>query len=82
MNIKRDRPARRLCPYGYVAPEHRHGGIGRALIARAEAWAREQGCTELASDTWADNHDAQRAHAALGFELVDRCVTYRKSLGE
>src|SRR5688572_4077484 len=44
----------------------------------AEEWARGQGCTELASDTWIDNEVSQRAHAALGFELVDRCVNYRK----
>ena len=47
---------------------------------RAEAWAREQGCAELASDTWIDNEESQRAHAALGFEVVDRCVNYRKKL--
>lgn len=65
----------------YVAPAHRGAGVGRALIAAAEAWCRDQGCTELASDTWIDNEASQRAHEALGFEVVDRCVNYRKSLG-
>jgi aminoglycoside 6'-N-acetyltransferase I len=64
----------------FVAAEQRGRGIGRLLIARAEDWAREQGCRELASDTWLDNEASARAHAALGFEVVDRCVNFRKSL--
>lgn len=64
----------------YVAREHRGAGLGRALIAAAEDWCRDRGCEELASDTWLDARDAQRAHEALGFELVDRCVNYRKRL--
>jgi len=65
----------------YVVPGDRRHGVGRALIDSAETWAREQGCIELASDTWSDNHDAQHAHAALGFEVVDRCVNFRKAIG-
>src|SRR5688572_14329318 len=34
----------------YVAPDFRRRGIGRALLAAAETWARECGCSELASD--------------------------------
>jgi SAM-dependent methyltransferase len=33
----------------YVAPSHAGGGVGRLLVERAEDWAREQGCTEIAS---------------------------------
>lgn len=64
----------------YVAPERRGQGVGRALIAAAEEWGRAHGCTEIASDTWIENDVSQRAHAALGFEVVDRCVHYRKPL--
>ena len=64
----------------YVVPEWRGKGVGRSLLAAAEDWAREQGCHEMASDTWIDNLDSQRAHEALGFEVVDRCVNYRKRL--
>ena len=49
-------------------------------MVAAEAWSREQGASELASDTWLDNAGSQRAHEALGFEVVDRCVNYRKPL--
>ena len=64
----------------YVAPEHRGRGVGRALMERAEAWAVEQGCVELGSDTWIDNPESVSAHVALGFEVVDRCVNMRKPL--
>src|SRR5690349_16083162 len=58
----------------YVAERHRRKGYGAALLRAAEEWARAQGCVEMASDTWLDNEISQRAHAALGFELVDRVV--------
>jgi len=64
----------------YVAENHRHEGIGKKLLAAAEDWARSQGCVEVASDTWIDNEVSQRAHEALGYEVVDRCVHYRKRL--
>ncbi len=64
----------------YVAPQVRRTGIGRALIATAEAWGRARGCVEMASDTWIDHQTSQRAHEALGFAVVDRCVHYRKTL--
>jgi aminoglycoside 6'-N-acetyltransferase I len=64
----------------YVAENHRNIGIGRKLLAAAEEWARQQGCVEIASDTWVDNEVSQRVHEALGYEVVDRCVHYRKTL--
>jgi aminoglycoside 6'-N-acetyltransferase I len=64
----------------YVAENHRQRGIGRRLLAAAEAWARSQGCVEMASDTWVDNDVSQCVHEALGYEVVDRCVHYRKTL--
>jgi len=64
----------------YVAENHRRRGVGRKLLAVAEDWARSQGCVEIASDTWVDNEVSQRVHEALGYEVVDRCVHYRKRL--
>jgi aminoglycoside 6'-N-acetyltransferase I len=64
----------------YVAESHRHEGIGKKLLATAEDWARSQGCVEVASDTWIDNEVSQRAHEALGYQVIDRCVHYRKKL--
>lgn len=64
----------------YVMPHCRRKQVGATLVIAAEQWARNQGCREMASDTWLDNFDSQRAHEALGYEVVDRCVHYRKNL--
>lgn len=64
----------------WVDPDLRDEGIGRALMAAAEDWARARGCTELASDAELDNPGSHRAHAALGFEETERLVTFRKPL--
>ena len=64
----------------YVAPGYRKQGVGRALIHRAESWARSLGYTELASDAQIENTVALKAHAAVGFEEVERTVCYLKQL--
>lgn len=64
----------------FVHESSRRQGIGRALMQAAEQWSREQGCTEIASDTWIDDERSERSHKALGFEVVDRCVHFRKTL--
>jgi len=64
----------------YVKPEFRGKKIGDHLLQEAEAWARKSGAREIASDTWIDNLKSQQVHEALGFEVVDRCVHFRKSL--
>lgn len=66
---------------GWFVEEYARGkGVGRAMVSAAESWAREQGCAEMASDTWIDDEVSQRAHEALGYEVVDKCVHYRKRL--
>lgn len=72
-------------PVGYlegwfVDEPYRGRGIGGELLRAAETWARAQGCAEMASDTWIDSSGSQRAHEALGFEVVNRCVNYKKAL--
>ena len=66
----------------YVVPEMRRRGVGRALVASAEEWARAQGCTEFASDALLDNLDSAAAHEALGFTETVRIRCYRKDLRE
>ncbi|HEY4380950.1 MAG TPA: GNAT family N-acetyltransferase [Acidobacteriaceae bacterium] len=72
-------------PTGYVEgwfvdEGYRSQGVGAALVRAAEDWARSHGCQEMASDVLIDNERSQKAHHALGFAEVDRCVHYRKSL--
>jgi aminoglycoside 6'-N-acetyltransferase I len=64
----------------FVHEASRRRGIGGELVRSAEEWARSQGCIEIASDTWIDHEESQNAHQALGFEVVDRCVHFRKRL--
>ena len=64
----------------YVDPAARRRGVGGALIAAAEAWARAQGCTEMASDVLLDNAVSHLAHGRLGYGEVERIVIYRKPL--
>jgi aminoglycoside 6'-N-acetyltransferase I len=64
----------------YVAPDSRGQGVGSALLRAAEDWARSQGCKEMASDTQIENHLSQRVHEALGFQVAERSVIYRKAL--
>lgn len=64
----------------YVDADVRGRGVGGALVAAAEEWARSQGYAELASNADLENHGSQRAHGAVGFEEVERTVHYRKAL--
>ena len=64
----------------YVDPSLRRRGVGAALIAGAERWALQQGCTEFGSDSLIGNDVSERAHRALGFEETCRVVNFRKDL--
>ena len=64
----------------YVAPKARLKGVGRALTAKAEAWAASQGCREMASDVAMDNEDGRRVQRDLGYEEVSRLAHFRKAL--
>jgi aminoglycoside 6'-N-acetyltransferase I len=64
----------------YVDEDVRKQGIGRALVAAAEGWARALGCREMASDADLDNTVSQAAHARLGYREVGRVVQFCKAL--
>jgi aminoglycoside 6'-N-acetyltransferase I len=64
----------------WVDADVRRAGVGRALIAAVEDWARSRGFHELGSDALIDNEVSHAAHRALGFEERERIVTFRKWL--
>jgi aminoglycoside 6'-N-acetyltransferase I len=64
----------------YVDEDLRRQGVGATLVRAAEEWAREQGCTEMASDTWLDNDPSISAHRSLGYEECERLVHFCKTL--
>jgi aminoglycoside 6'-N-acetyltransferase I len=55
------------------------GGLS-AKVCGGRQWARAQGCREMASDALIEAEMSIAAHQALGFEVVDRCVHFRKDL--
>lgn len=63
-----------------MEPAFQRQGIGKALVAFAEQWARDQGCTEMASDADIHNTGSIEAHRRLGYEEVVRVVCFRKHL--
>ena len=54
----------------YVDKAFRVQGIGWKLVAAAETWSREQGCTEMASDTDPSYPVSPTAHQHLGYEIA------------
>ena len=66
----------------YVKPECRRRGWATALMRVVEAWARDMGCQELASDAALDNTPSHATHLALGFEETERVVYFRKVIGD
>jgi aminoglycoside 6'-N-acetyltransferase I len=64
----------------YVDPHVRGRKLGRELARVAEQWARERGCTEMASDTWLENDVSISAHLRMGYEEAERLVHFVKRL--
>ena len=64
----------------FVEHEYRKHGIGAGLVAQAETWARNRGCTEMASDAEVDNLISLAAHQKLGYSETSRLVHLKKEL--
>lgn len=64
----------------YVDEDTRGQNLGRELVSLAEQWARQKGCTEMASDTWLENEASIAAHLKLGYEEAERLVHFVKRL--
>ncbi len=54
----------------FVHPEHRNRGIGRALIASVEGWARRKGADGVSLQVAAANARGRRFYEELGFREV------------
>lgn len=64
----------------YVEPRFRRSGVARMLTMAVEAWGRDLGCVEMASDALLDNAVSHAFHAATGFAETERVVFFRKRL--
>src|SRR5687768_17212411 len=58
----------------WVEPERRRRGVGRALLAAVEGWARRRDLAWLGSDALLDNDLSHRWHRGAGFAEVERIV--------
>lgn len=64
----------------YVAEAFRKNGIAKALLTACEGWAKEQGCTEFASDCELSNSQSLQFHLHMGFVEVNRIICFTKKL--
>jgi ribosomal protein S18 acetylase RimI-like enzyme len=62
-----------------VAPVHRRGGHGRALLAEAERLMRAAGCAKINLQVFATNAPARAFYERLGFKQ-DEVVSMGKRL--
>ena len=72
-------------PVGYlegifVDEGYRRKGYARMLLAACERWAKEQGCTEFASDCELDNETSLAFHLKMGFIEANRIICFTKEL--
>jgi GNAT superfamily N-acetyltransferase len=64
----------------FVAPAARRAGVGRALLERAHAFARETNSKELMLQTAVDNLPAQRLYESLGWQRDNDFYVYMLSV--
>ena len=72
-------------PVGYLegiyVDENRRGqGMARALLSAAQAWAKDMGCREFASDCELTNTQSIAFHKSVGFSEENRIVCFKKEL--
>jgi GNAT superfamily N-acetyltransferase len=65
-----------------VDREHRRQGIGAALMAEAEAWARRQGCGVMRLWSSTSRAPAHRFYEGLGYRNVKTQYSFVKPLDE
>ena len=72
-------------PVGYlegifVTEEYRNRGVAKDMLKVCQEWAKEQGCTEFASDCELVNEESLKFHLRLGFEEANRIICFTKKL--
>ena len=72
-------------PVGYlegifIEENYRRQGCARKLLGKCQVWAREQGCTEFASDCELDNESSYKFHLKMGFVEANRVICFTKQL--
>ena len=64
----------------FVEPESRKIGIAKKFIQLGEAWCKENGCTQLGSDTWLTDNESREFHKKVGFWEEEEIVHFLKNI--
>lgn len=72
-------------PVGYlegifVEEAYRNKGYAKELLKQCEAWAKDMGCTEFASDCELTNTGSLAFHLKMGFDEANRVICFTKRL--
>ena len=72
-------------PVGYlegifVEEGYRNKGYAKELLKQCEAWAKDMGCSEFASDCELTNTGSLAFHLKMGFEEANRVICFTKKL--
>ena len=65
-----------------VDDEHKRLGVGKHLLERAEAWARESGCRTIVVRSREHRKEAHAFYERLGYHGHKTQRAFRKLLGE
>ena len=63
-----------------VDRDHRKAGVGRLLISRIEAWARERGCSIARLWSSASRTGAHRFYETVGYTKIKTQYSFARSL--
>ena len=72
-------------PVGYlegifIKDCYRNKGHAKELLSECEAWAKENGCKEFASDCEINNINSFQFHKAMNFTEANRIICFTKKL--
>jgi len=63
-----------------VDPNYRRQGIARALVAKAIAYAREEGANRIEASSWSFNQEAHNLFGHLGF--IPKIIRFELDTGD
>lgn len=63
-----------------VSSDYRNRGVGRALLAAVETWAKESGCTSVRLTSGAERESAHAFYKNCGYEFVKQQYNFRKMI--
>jgi len=75
-----DKPPEAVVQALVVASNGRRGGIGKAMMASAESWARARGFHSVALASQIARDDAHAFYKALGYQIVATSHLLRKEI--